>query len=54
MNLEIFPNKETLIDGVPSHIAGEWPGIKPCKWSGGMKIIQRPNTSDDYYQSILK
>lgn len=54
MNMKIIPNKETKIDGIPASKAGEWPGIKSCKWPGGKKILDRPNTSDDYFQSILK
>lgn len=46
-------NKEYLLDGTPASKAGEWHGIKPCKWNGGKKILERPNTCDDYYQSIL-
>jgi len=54
MNYENIPNKESIIDGVPACKAGEWLGIKSCKWAGGKRILDRPNTSDDYYQSISK
>jgi hypothetical protein len=52
--MEIILNKEHIIDGVSARKAGEWPGIKSSKWKGSKKIITRPNTSDDYYQSIFK
>jgi len=31
---------------------GEWPGLVPCKFPSSKKILDRPNTSEDYYSSI--
>ena len=45
-------NKTCLNDGIKNKNKGEWPGLHPCKWPTSKKIIDRPNTSDDYYSSI--
>jgi len=53
LKMEILNNKASKIEENPPKYIEEWRGSKPCKWLGGKKIIGRPNTSDDYYQSIL-
>ena len=41
-------------EGIKTKINGEWPGLKPNKWPTSRKIVERPNTSEDYYSSIIK
>ena len=36
---EICQN-QLLIDGVPAHQFGEWPGLKSSKWTGSIKILR--------------
>lgn len=52
--MEILLTNENIGSGtLSSKNIGEWPGIKSCKWTTSKKIIYRPNTSNDYYQSII-
>jgi hypothetical protein len=52
MKMQSIELKQHLIDGVPAAKYGEWPGIKPSKWNGGIKII-RPLDQDIFFGIIL-
>jgi hypothetical protein len=39
MKYEVIPQREYLIDGFPARTYGDWPGIKPNKFNGSVRII---------------
>lgn len=40
MQIEYGQAPLTYIDGVPTHKAGEWPGIKSCKFHSYKRVIR--------------
>lgn len=44
-------SKTCFENGIQNKRGGEWPGSIPCKWPTSKKILDRPNTSEDYYSS---
>jgi hypothetical protein len=52
MELEYFPQKQLLIDGIPAYNYGEWPGIKSCKWKESLRVL-RPKTEEKIFDGKL-
>lgn len=45
--MEEIKQRVFLIEGVPSNLAGEWPGIKPSHWgTSSIKILQKNNLNN--------
>ena len=38
--MQVIPQNEYLIDGLPASRCGEWPGIKSNKWQGSIRVIR--------------
>jgi hypothetical protein len=50
---KIQMNKTSYNQSYLNKDKGEWPGLIPCKFPTTKKIIERPNTTEDYYLSII-
>lgn len=45
LNLQYFEAPMVYVEGTPAYKAGEWPGLKSCKFGPTRKII-RPETQN--------
>lgn len=50
--MQLINQKQYLIDNIPAGKFGEWPGIKPNKWNGSIKII-RPQDQDVFSGNLV-
>ena len=41
VRMDYIPQKVNYIEGIPAHLAGEWPGIKSSKWNGSIKVLDQ-------------
>ena len=51
--IQMHMNKTNYNQGFLNKNKGEWPGLVPCKFPNSKKIVERPNTTGDYYLSII-
>ncbi len=49
--MKIVPQRHSQFEGNFAYTYGEWPGLKPCKWSTSIKII-RPNDHNNMLSGI--